>query len=56
MNDDTRDSKSGLCLSADEMRLLAAAGTERLIARLEGLRLEVPWRGATRAELEPLLR
>ncbi len=56
MNDDTRDSQSGLCLSADEMRQLAAAATERLIARLEGLREEVPWRGATRAELEPLLR
>jgi glutamate/tyrosine decarboxylase-like PLP-dependent enzyme len=56
MNDATRDSKSGLCLSADEMRQLAAAATERLIARLEGLREELPWRGAARAELEPLLR
>ncbi len=56
MNDNTRDSQSGLCLSADEMRQLAAAATERLIARLEGLREELPWRGATRAELEPLLR
>ena len=56
MNDDTRDSQSGLCLSADEMRQLAAAATECLIARLEGLRDEPPWRGAARAELEPLLR
>jgi glutamate/tyrosine decarboxylase-like PLP-dependent enzyme len=47
---------ANLCLSADEMRRLADAATESLIARLEGLRGDPPWRGATRAELEPLLR
>ena len=46
----------GLQMSVDEMRRLADAATERLIGRLEGLRDEAPWRGATRAELEPLLR
>ena len=38
------------------MRRLADAATTKLIARLEGLREEAPWRGATRSALEALLR
>jgi glutamate/tyrosine decarboxylase-like PLP-dependent enzyme len=56
MEDDAPEIKSGLRLSAGEMRRLADAATEQLIARIEGLRYESPWRGATRAELEPILR
>ncbi len=47
---------AGLGMSPDEMRNLADLATEHLIARLERLRNESPWRGATRAELEPILR
>jgi aromatic-L-amino-acid/L-tryptophan decarboxylase len=43
-------------LSTEEMRRLAGAATERLIARLESIRSEPPWRGASRDELEALLR
>jgi glutamate/tyrosine decarboxylase-like PLP-dependent enzyme len=45
-----------LGMAASDMRRLAEAATEHLIARLEGLRDEAPWRGASRAELEPILR
>ncbi len=45
-----------LRMPAEQMRRLAELATERLIARLEGLRRDAPWRGATRAELELLLR
>ncbi len=38
------------------MLRLANAATSALIGRLEHLRSDVPWRGATRAALEPLLR
>ena len=38
------------------MRRLAEPATDSLVTRLEGLRDDVPWRGATRAELEPILR
>jgi glutamate/tyrosine decarboxylase-like PLP-dependent enzyme len=37
------------------MRRLADAATEALLARLAGLRESMPWRGASRAVLEPLL-
>jgi glutamate/tyrosine decarboxylase-like PLP-dependent enzyme len=47
---------TGLTLSADEMRRLADAATHQLIERLEALRGEAPWRGASRATLEPLMR
>ena len=43
-------------MSAEDMRRLADAATTKLIARLEGLRDEAPWRGATRTALEALLR
>lgn len=56
MDDHAPESKTGLRMSAYEMRRLADAATECVIARLEGLRDEAPWRGASRAELEPLLR
>ncbi len=56
MSDQARDDKAGLDLSADDMRRLGHAATERLIARLVGLREDAPWRGASRAELESLLR
>jgi glutamate/tyrosine decarboxylase-like PLP-dependent enzyme len=38
------------------MRRLAEAATDRLLGRLEGLRADAPWRGASRTELEKLLR
>ncbi|MGH8129676.1 MAG: pyridoxal phosphate-dependent decarboxylase family protein [Steroidobacteraceae bacterium] len=56
MNDQARDEKAGFGMSADDMRRLAGAATERLITRLESLRCDSPWRGAARADLEPLLR
>ena len=43
-------------MSAAGMRALAERATEALIGRIEGLRNERPWRGATRAELELVLR
>ena len=46
----------GLTLPAEAMRQLADAATKNLLARLQNLRDDVPWRGASRAELEPLLR
>jgi glutamate/tyrosine decarboxylase-like PLP-dependent enzyme len=52
----SRSGDAGLQLSAEEMRRLADAATMRLIDRIEQLSQEVPWQGATRAELEPLLR
>ena len=47
---------AALVLSAEEMKRLADAATECLLARHSGLRESPPWRGATRTELEPLLR
>lgn len=46
----------GLVLSPEEMRRLADAATDRILGRLGSLRTDAPWHGATRAELEPLLR
>ena len=48
--------ESDLGMSAEDMRRLADAATTSLIARLEGLRDEAPWRGATRSALEAILR
>ena len=56
MNERPTGEAAGLTLSTEEMRRLADAATGHLIARLERLRDEAPWRGATRAELEALLR
>ena len=56
MKDSVGDRGRGLRLPAESMRRLAHAATDALVARLEGLRDDVPWRGATRAQLEPLLR
>jgi glutamate/tyrosine decarboxylase-like PLP-dependent enzyme len=47
---------SGLVLPRDEMLELARHAAELAVARLEGLPGEPAWRGAKRAELEPLLR
>ncbi len=43
-------------MSAEEMRELAQRATELIVARIEGLRDQAPWHGASRATLEPLLR
>ena len=56
MTDHADGGEAGLSLSAEAMRRLADAATDSLMARLDGLRDDVPWRGATRAELETLLR
>jgi aromatic-L-amino-acid decarboxylase len=45
-----------LTMSQKDMRRLADAATQAIIGRLEGLRDDPPWRGASRAELEALLR
>lgn len=47
---------NGLTWSADEMRRLGHAVIDQIVARAEGLRSGAPWRGASRSELEPLLR
>jgi len=46
----------GLGMSAEAMQELAHRATEMLVARVASLRTEAPWRGASRAVLEPLLR
>ena len=56
MNESPGDRGCDLGLPTETMRRLAQAATDSLVARHEGLRDDVPWRGATRAELEPLLR
>src|SRR5688572_16231049 len=56
MTDPARGDSAGLSLPPESMRELADAATDSLLARLEGLRNDVPWRGATRAELEKILR
>ncbi len=43
-------------MTVEEMLELAQRATEILVARIHGLRDEPPWRGASRAALEPLLR
>jgi glutamate/tyrosine decarboxylase-like PLP-dependent enzyme len=47
---------SELSLPADEMLRLARRAAELIVERLERLPAEPAWRGATRAELEALLR
>jgi glutamate/tyrosine decarboxylase-like PLP-dependent enzyme len=56
MTDRSNGEGASLGLSPEEMRQLADAATDSLLARLAGLRDDVPWRGATRAELEKILR
>ncbi|MDP2954844.1 MAG: aminotransferase class I/II-fold pyridoxal phosphate-dependent enzyme [Longimicrobiales bacterium] len=43
-------------MSLPAMRELAEAALEAVLRRVEGLAADVPWRGAARADLEPLLR
>ena len=47
---------TGLGMSAEAMQELAQRATELIVARVASLRTEAPWRGASRAVLEPLLR
>ncbi len=47
---------SGLSMSSAAMRELAERATELIVRRITSLRGEPAWRGASRAELEPLLR
>ncbi|HKX58923.1 MAG TPA: aminotransferase class I/II-fold pyridoxal phosphate-dependent enzyme [Steroidobacteraceae bacterium] len=56
MADRTRNDGDDLTLSPDAMRRLADAATNGLLERQTGLRDDAPWRGASRAELEHLLR
>jgi len=56
MNKKSNADSSGLSMSAEDMQQLARRATDLIVARLEELRDDRPWRGATRAELEPLLR
>jgi len=56
MNEFPTGDAAGLTLSAEQMRRLADVASECLIARLQALRDDVPWRGASRASLEPSLR
>jgi glutamate/tyrosine decarboxylase-like PLP-dependent enzyme len=55
MSDNPTPEGDSLSLSASDMQRLADAATARLLERLEGLRSGAPWRGASRAALEPLL-
>ena len=48
--------ESELVLPRDEMLALADRAVELVVDRLEGLAAEPAWRGATRAELERMLR
>lgn len=56
MNKKTDAESSNLSMSAEAMQELAQRATDLIVARIEGLRDEAPWRGASRASLEPLLR
>lgn len=56
MSEDRPVGAAGLGMSAEDMQRLADAATRQIIERIATLRDEAPWRGASRAELEPLLR
>ena len=47
---------SELSMSPEAMRELAVAAVDALVRRVDGLAGDRPWRGASRAELETLLR
>ncbi|GMV03878.1 MAG: L-2,4-diaminobutyrate decarboxylase [Gemmatimonadota bacterium] len=47
---------SDLTMSSDAMRELAAAAMEAVLHRVEHLREDAPWRGASRVDLEEILR
>ena len=47
---------AGLSMSTAAMLELAERATEGIVGRIDSLRGDAPWRGASRAELEPLLR
>ncbi|MDH4260009.1 MAG: aminotransferase class I/II-fold pyridoxal phosphate-dependent enzyme [Gammaproteobacteria bacterium] len=50
------DKTPSLSMPAGAMQELAQRATDLIVARIEGLRDEIPWRGAPRTTLEPLLR
>jgi glutamate/tyrosine decarboxylase-like PLP-dependent enzyme len=50
------DAGAALDMPRDEMLALAERATRLLVERLEGLGADVAWRGASRVELEALLR
>ena len=56
MNASATASADSLELTTEQMQRLADTATRHLIERLAGLRGEPPWRGASRTELEQLLR
>lgn len=53
---DAVNAPSSLELDPDEMRRLGYAVVDAVVERARGLRADVPWRGGSRRELEPLLR
>lgn len=56
MNDPNPEHTGKLGMSTEAMRELADRAAELLIARIARLGSDRPWRGASRVELEPLLR
>ncbi len=50
------DKTPSLSMPAEAMQELAQRATDLIVARIEGLRDERPWRGAARTVLEPLMR
>jgi glutamate/tyrosine decarboxylase-like PLP-dependent enzyme len=56
MKKNTDAESPGLGMSAEDMQALAQRATDLIVARIEGLRDERPWHGASRATLEPSLR
>src|SRR5688572_9627526 len=56
MTDPARGDSAGLSLPPESMRALTDAMTDSLLARLESVRNDVRWRGATRAKHEKILR
>jgi aromatic-L-amino-acid/L-tryptophan decarboxylase len=55
MVDEIESEAPGLGMSAEAMRELAERATTLLIGHISGIRDELPWRGAPRTQLEPLL-
>jgi len=56
MKDANQEDTGDLSMSAEAMRELADRAIALIVTRIEGLRDDRPWRGASRAGLEALLR
>lgn len=56
MNSRRPPDPESLAMSAEAMQALGARATAILVERITTLRGERPWRGASRADLEPILR